>query len=139
MNGCVSRRASETKNNPRRSPATAPPATPWFLLQQLRLCPLRLSEFLRHLDHDRRNRLPDFLVKNAVKQLHQANALLASVADQKMLLKLLEQLTVLMRRQQDVFQRSSIRAVLVNLLPHEGDDVSLVARQVLVHAHVVKS
>lgn len=96
------------------------------------------SEFLRHVDHGRRNRLPDFTIENDVIQLDQANAPLTSIADQKMLLKLLEQLTVMVRRKQDVFQQPSIRAALFNCLP-VLPLISPKARQVVFHANFVKS
>ncbi len=107
-----------------------------FYRNQLRL--LWLCEFLRHLNDGRRNGPLNFFVEDDIKQLNQANPLLASFADQEVVLKLLEQLTVLVRRKQDVLQQSRLGAALVKL-PHAGEDVSPVARQVLVHAHVVKS
>jgi hypothetical protein len=111
------------KNNPcGLNLATAPPQhTEKNFARQL--CALRFREFLRHLDSDRRNWLPNLGVENHIKQFDQANPLLAGFAGQKMMLKLLEQLAVLVRRKQDVLQQPGIGAEIVNLL-EAGDALS---------------
>lgn len=78
------------------------------------LRPLSCCKSLCKVDHDRRNRLSHFLVENDVKQLNQVNTPLTSFAHQKMAFKLLVQLTVMVRRKQNVFQQPGIRAALVN-------------------------
>lgn len=95
-------------------------------------------ESLRHFDRGRRNRLPDFTVENDVIQLDQANPPLAVIADQKVLLKLLEQLTVSVRRKQGIFQQPGIRTALF-ILPEIGEQLSPIAQQVVFHANFVKS